>query len=89
MSAVENNLGCKILQDGSTVDSRSAPNPPQTILIFHLYRTVKATVQMFRQNYILDREYKTTHRAVFLAHSLAVAEHGHLLQLAMDPEFSI
>ena len=87
---VKANLGSEILQDSSTVDSCSTSDPPQTVLTFHLkiaqlkYNTT-LEVKVFKRLY----EENDPHRAVFLVHFLAVAEHRHLLQLAMDPELGI
>ena len=76
-SSTKNNLSSQILEDGSAVDGRSASNPPQPFLVFHLKL-------LSRQNIMCS-----PHRAILLAHFLLVAENGHLLQLAMDPEFRI
>ena len=35
-SSTKNNLSSQILEDGSAVDGRSASNPPQPLLVFHL-----------------------------------------------------
>ena len=34
--STRNNLSSQILEDGSAVDGRSASNPPQPLLVFHL-----------------------------------------------------